>query len=331
VIALGCSPAPAPVDASIGDAGDPLDGLAICEGGVLAWTTLARIEPLARDTDTYRPPPEAMRAGIAAAIAAIAAGDATVAIERAADASYVVCRGEGEEAGLALLRPSTAGTGHATIVIRASGAGLREVILEAPHPVFDVGTLEESVAIFTRISARALLASGTHRCASARPSGCDGVADACGPDAPVRESDMDMAHAVDSTFQAAHVALADTYPATWIVSVHGFEGAGVSVSNGTTGDARLESRVARLARTLTFALDDVTACNATSDPDVIFAARLCGTTNVQGRALHGSAAACTEPAARATDRFVHLEQSRDVRETAASTIADALAEVIDAR
>ncbi len=50
-------------------------------------------------------------------------------------------------------------------------------------------------------------------------------------------------------------------------------------------------------------------------------ARLCGTTNVQGRHLNGASQPCTEAAASASGRFIHLEQSAAVRAQAELVIA----------
>lgn len=301
--------------------------LPVCEEGVMTWLALDHLAPIARDTDAYRPPEAAVREHVSAAIAAVARLDAPTLTLEAVRAGYVACRGADDEADLVLLRPVAPSSGHATIVIRALGAP-RDVILGAPHPLWDVGTAEESATIFARIGARAVVVSGTHRCGSTRASGCDGVADACGTDAPVRESDM--AHAVDSVFHAAHVALASAYADAWFVSVHGFSGPGISVSNGTDDPVSVDARVTRLAVALSTRFDDVTTCNVSGAPGTDPFERLCGTTNVQGRHLNGVAMACTDAATSANDRFAHLEQDRAIRDARADDVADAIAEAFDA-
>ncbi len=145
-----------------------------------------------------------------------------------------------------LWRPARSGTGHALLAVREGEA--RALIIEAPHPFFDTGTLEESTVIFARVRARALLASGTHPCALARPSGCDGTTDACAPDESVRESDM--AHSTNTLFQAACRALAALAPTALVLSMHGMVDPGVSLSDGTTADTHANATIAHFAAAL---------------------------------------------------------------------------------
>jgi hypothetical protein len=67
----------------------------------------------------------------------------------------------------------------------------RNVIVEVPHPIFDVNTPEEGSDIFQGLAARALFIAGTHRCANPdTESGCSGTTTACGGGSiPVRISD----------------------------------------------------------------------------------------------------------------------------------------------
>ena len=55
--------------------------------------------------------------------------------------------------------------------------------------------------------------------------------------------------------------------------------------------------------------------------------RLCGTTNVQGRHLNGSAEPCVDAADAASGRFVHLEQSQSLRQQPV-VVAEAIAAAI---
>ncbi|MDQ3035090.1 MAG: hypothetical protein M3Y87_21975 [Myxococcota bacterium] len=311
-------------DAS-GDGGNDasVTALPACEGGTVhEWLSSELAPPLPRDDDRYRAPAGDARAQLSSAIESLAAGAWGDALTSAAAAGYVLCRGEDAERDLVLLRPAMAESGHATLAIDT--APTNALILEAPHPLWDRHTATESVEIFDLARARAVLISGTHRCGSDRPSGCTGMADACGTDAPVRESDM--AHAVDSMFHAAHLALAAAYPDALVVSVHGFSDDGVSVSNGTTDDTLASSPSARIARALATELPThpITTCNDFGDPDVPRDARMCGTTNVQGRALNDVAMECTERADTASDRFVHLEQTLALRSGHSAEIAAAL-------
>jgi len=245
---------------------------------------------------------------------ASASGDGAAIDAAAADAGYRVCVGEGPQAGLTLFEPLALDEGRARVVVRPAGA---PVILEAPHPRFDTTTLEQSIDLFEALGARALIASGTHRCAGTTPSGCDGTTSACGAPAPYRDSDP--AHQIVSMFHAAHVALSEIFSDAVVVSVHGFGQDGASVSDGTTADVDADAPSARLAAALAARVADVTSCN--DGAGVPVDVRLCGTTNTQGRHLNGSPDACLEPGSTTRGRFIHLEQSRAVRDDRESVIA----------
>lgn len=88
---------------------------------------------------------------------------------------------------------------------------------------------------------------------------------------------------------------------------------GISLSNGTSSPVAADSPVAKLASALVSeGISDVTACN--EGAGVPRELHLCGGTNVQGRYVNESPDACTEGAPAATDRFIHMEQSRAVRD-----------------
>jgi hypothetical protein len=317
-----------PDTATADGAVDPLLALDACADGVLASLTLEHIAPLARDTDSYRPPTAGTRDALSQAIDALALARFGSAVDHATGAGYVICRGVGDEAGLVLVRPAAA-TGNAWLALRLAGA-TREIVIEAPHPIWDADTEVEAVELFARTDARAVLIAGTHRCASDRTSGCTGTADACGIDALVRESDM--AHAIDSTFHAAHGVLALAYPDAWFVAVHGFEGPGASVSDGTNDPTSATSRSARLAIALRTRFgDDVTTCNDFGDASITTEERVCGTDDVQGRLLNGSPAECTAAGSEASDRFVHLEQAPEYRPERTAEVAAAVLEAFEPR
>jgi hypothetical protein len=136
-----------------------------------------------------------------------------------------------------------------------------------------------------------------------------------------------MAHTERSFFQAAHEALAPLFPEHIVISVHGQRRDGVSLSNGTSNDIAVDAPVARLARALSaqFEGELITTCNRYEGARR--ETHLCGSTNTQGRLLNGSPRACTEGASTASERFIHMEQSRAIRaqpEGVAAAIADAL-------
>ena len=212
--------------------------------------------------------------------------------------------------------------GSALVILRAGPAA--PIIIGSPHPLFD-GTLQSGTTLFDALSAQAYVLSQTHRCANGTLSGCDGTTSVCGERGPYPESDM--AHTAVSLFQAAHEALAPLYDQHIFINVHGQRREGVSLSNGTRNDIDPEAPVARLAAALADQLpaERITTCNRYEGDN--FEAHLCGTTNTQGRLLNDSPDVCTEAAQSATDRFIHMEQSRDVRarpQDVAAAIAQAL-------
>lgn len=206
--------------------------------------------------------------------------------------------------------PAIPGFGHAVFAYRPMGGA--PLILEAPHPRYDRTTGAQAVRLFQHLDARLLVVAGTHRCANAAVSGCEGETEVCGTSDGYRESDM--AHAEQSMFMTIHRAFTDRHYDDLVVSIHGMGEPGVSISDGTTLATTATSAVARLAGALreAFPRERITTCNAYEGAKV--AERLCGTTNVQGRHLNGAVInACTSSAYSSTGRFLHLEQSRKVR------------------
>lgn len=256
-----------------------------------------------------------LRASLQAAIA----GDEPAALRAATSADYQLCR----SAALFRWRPLDPGLGRATIVWRSGPA--RGLIVGAPHPEFETNSLDESRRVFEQVEARALIVAGTHRCANPDASACSGTSSVCGASGPYRQSDM--AHVVDSAYHAAHQVLAAAFGDGWVVSLHGMSGVGASLSNGTTAAIAADAPVALLAAALAeqFPSDAITTCN--SYPGASVEERLCGTTNVQGRALNGAAEACTNPGTTPSQRFIHLEQSPDVRK-ARQRVVDAFDAVV---
>jgi hypothetical protein len=212
------------------------------------------------------------------------------------------------------------------MAVRVSGP-VAPLVVEAPHPFFEFETGVEARRIFERAQGRALLMAGTHRCANAAYSSCDGTTGVCSKESE-RYRESDMAHVTESMFQVMHREVTELYSETVAVSLHGFSDDGLSLSNGTTEAATQTAPVARLGEALAeeFPQKRVTYCN--DIPGRTREERLCGTTNVQGRHLNGAARACGSFAASASGRFVHLEQSLSVRQ-ASSRVATAFARWTD--
>ncbi|MDP7112491.1 MAG: hypothetical protein QGH45_11020, partial [Myxococcota bacterium] len=289
--------------------GDAFDLLPLCD--VLAELDPDTFDPPGADSGGYSPPPGFVRDGVAASITALLDGQGEDALGAVEGTSYELCRGGGDESEVALWRPDEPGTGRALVAWRRGPA--RPLIVGAPHGSLELVTLEQAVTAFERLQTRALIVSATHRCANAGATDCDGTTPACGDEEePFRESDM--AHVVESVFQAAHETLAAAHPDHWVLSLHGMDLSGISLSDGTTFDSALGTPVAILGAALmdAFPSEWVTSCNAW--PGAVVEERLCGTFNVQGRMVNGSVDPCAANASLSAGRFVHVEQSATVRE-----------------
>lgn len=263
-------------------------------------------------SEAYLIPDERRRQGILQVVSAVAAGELGTANAIAPQVGYSICRD-----GTAVLIRPTDQTGQARVAMEL--APRTDLIVEAPHPYFDIGTLDESLGFFRSLGPRALIAAGAHRCANTAP-GCSGSSTACGQPAGFRHSDA--AHAVDGTFHAAHIAASALFPDAKVVSVHGYGRRGVGLSDGTKEPVGPTSFVARMAAALqTLGVSPVTSCNPGAGVPV--ETTLCGTTNVQGRHLNGANPACTRFAVRSSGRFLHLEQGLATRGRV-DTVAQAL-------
>jgi len=254
------------------------------------------------------------RAALEDAITAAVSEEVTAAIAAADRADYDLCT----DANRLVFSPRDA-SGRAWAVLDLQGAPLQ---LEVPHPLYDTDTLSEALHLLDRLRARVLLTSGTHRCAALEPTPCAGVSSVC-TGTPEAYPASDPAHATDTSFHALHVAASEAFPEDLVVSVHGMSGDGASLSDGTDATVDADSPVARLATAMTgaFPNEPITTCNPGTEAEVDL--RLCGTTNVQGRHLNGSADPCVETADSGSGRFIHLEQSRSIR-AAPDRVADAL-------
>ncbi len=183
-----------------------------------------------------------------------------------------------------------AGRGWGTLVADPGGD---DVLVEVPHPGFDIKTPQVGVELFRETEARVLLVAGAHRYAWG-------------------DKRSDVAHAPDTAFDAAHEAL---LPTRYVVQLHGFHSGGkgrypeVVLSGGV---APAPAGVKAVYRSMKGAGIDVGLFDGGSR-----FGDLAGTTNVQGIS-----------AREAGSRFIHVELARDLRTQAAdrSRLVQALAE-----
>lgn len=184
-----------------------------------------------------------------------------------------------------------------------------ELVLQAPHPLFDTNTGKQAIHCFTGSSAGALFLSGTHRCNHSLYSPCDGTTTVCeGTSAPYRISDM--AHNVQSIFQKSTEVLCLHNENSVFVQLHGFakktDDPYVIMSNGTriTPDhdplSRIREQLTVIDPVLTFKVAHI---------DLSWS-RLIAFSNTQGRFINGSPDPCYQDATISAGRFVHIEQER---------------------
>jgi hypothetical protein len=257
---------------------------------------------------------DAVEKPFAAALEAAASGDLAAAHRHAGAAGYAVIEAsEGGRRYVLLMESDRAGIGP-TVAVAADP--VRDVIVEAPHPVIDRYSERQASVLFLALGARALVIAGANRCAAKAETPCSGKTRVCGDgNNPYRASDP--AHNPATLFHVAHRIFERRWPQSVVFQPHGFANGGSPVwfviSDGSAekrpGDAMLTGRV-RDALRETLGRERAVSCQ---DPDDrgIKTRWLCATTTVQGRDLNGSADACRSDAPYASGRFLHIEQTYD--------------------
>ncbi len=197
-------------------------------------------------------------------------------------------------------------------------SGTRNLILEAPHPLYDTDSDLVAARVLRETSAKALFVAGTHRCADSEASTCSGTTTVCGSDEAFRISDP--AHFICNFFEAAHEAINDASDPPTFLQIHGFTQSSTEpdaiLSDGVSHTASQSDVVLQLMSNLNTQLatksggDGVASCQSSTSPST----QLCATDNVQGRYTNGSQTdPCTAAATTANERFISLELSYDLR------------------
>lgn len=208
-------------------------------------------------------------------------GNFEQAINQATDLDYELIeytdRGD-ENARNYLLREETPiRKGWGLFVIRIDSAS--NLIIEAPHPHFDLNTPTVTLDLFRALKARALLIAGAHR----------GAKD---------DFSADVAHNPQTIFQAVHETLAES-EGNVILQIHGFASSKhpgypqVVLGNNQTTNSNL---VDDLAAAFVAGNISVGVCDGTSWLD------LCGQTNVQLISTNAGI-------------FIHLELNETIRDS----------------
>ncbi len=206
-----------------------------------------------------------------------------------------------------------------------------KLILQAPHPKFDLNTGDQAAFCFKRLNARALFLSGTHRCNHDTASTCSGKTGVCSNSKEAYRI-SDMAHNTQSIYQQSTQNFNQTYDSGVFVQLHGFAKDAndpyVILSNGTRDEpandyaGRIKSALQQADTSLTFKM---------GHRDTAWD-RLLGFTNVQGRLINGSPDPCNQNAQSSEGRFVHIEQEKSklrADSMAWSTMYQALSNVFE--
>jgi hypothetical protein len=130
---------------------------------------------------------------------------ASLAMEQSYTLSYYVDRGDDYAMSYLLRENRPIEKGWGLYAIRVDSTS--NIIVEAPHPLYDRRTPSLAVDIYRALDARALLIAGAHRNAN-------------------RDGAADVAHAPESIFQSVHLALSHEIQVksgqVIILQIHGF-------------------------------------------------------------------------------------------------------------
>lgn len=250
---------------------------------------------------------------------------------QAQQAGYTLCRSVEHYTAALVWKPKV--TGNAFLALQMftcstedgeSHHGLHDLIIEIPHPQFD-HTRAEAFGVFHQSRAKALIMSGSHRCADGPPSYCTGsIGRAVKTNCAGRDfyTNADVAHSVNNMFWHMHVKLSEiVFPTSIVVSLHSTKQDSFVISDGTSANVDKSTPVAVMGVGLKKHFNGyaIEACNSYEGaPNTRKLSEeeqgICGATNVQGRHLNGSNDPCRqqikvtgEPLV-SSNRFVHIEQ-----------------------
>ena len=206
--------------------------------------------------------------------------------------------------------------------------------IQVPHPVFDTNTDSEGIETFLGMQSKYLLISGTHRKSSETDSTCQ-----------TSYKESDAAHNDEHNFFNVHKVLSQANSETLFIEFHGFGTSTretlwsqcddtnnsllVNLSEGVsdTGTLDDESFMHLLHNELT-SNSSIKSCIYSSSKNTsssdIYTSSLGGTGNTAGRFTNGTANVCSIQATTSSHRFIHIEQSYELRSAERETMIDAL-------
>ncbi|MEP4093353.1 T9SS type A sorting domain-containing protein [Reichenbachiella sp.] len=180
-----------------------------------------------------------------------------------------------------------------------------QLVIQSPHAIKDTNTGLEGVYVFRQTGARAFFLTGTNRCNSSTKTSCSGTTSVCGSGSE-KYRISDVAHNDKSAFQIVTEKLNDA-ESNYFIQLHGFSkkstdpyvimSLGARGVNGTNKLPDIQQALFEQDAVLTFQSSTNTSWT-----------RLLGFTNTQGRYINQSSNPCSNDAAIANGRFIHLEQ-----------------------
>ena len=196
----------------------------------------------------------------------------------------------------------------------------RNIVIEVPHHGFDTGTAEQGARLFLGLAARALLVNKEHRCSDPANTPCSGATSGPCPGNTLRRSDV--AHDERNTFHVLHQHLTGMDPVTKFVQLHGYGDPGepddlddmAEIADGTTTDVNAGSVSVLFASKLDLYVSEPLGVNSCQEAPGTPPSGFCATTNVQGRYTNGSADECTLGTTTLSNRFLHVEQAKGLRD-----------------
>ncbi|MFN0013320.1 MAG: hypothetical protein ACKVU2_02120 [Saprospiraceae bacterium] len=207
------------------------------------------------------------------------------------------------------------GANHWGTYVFSPNAGKPCLSFQAPHPLHDQNTGEQSVYLYRQLDAYHLAVAGAHRCLEPDLTACTGTSGPCREDGFNVISDH--AHNTESVFQKTTDVIADARPTERFLQMHGFGSMTdtmLVISNGTRLTPA-NDRAVQLGNALVAAQP---TWKFTTPHTYLNLNKYMGLTNVQGRLLNNyqpDICLSSSPGGTVTGRFLHIEQAPDVRLT----------------
>lgn len=226
------------------------------------------------------------------------------------------------------LIPSPLANGGGLYIFRPAAS--YNVAIHAPHPKSDTSTNKGAISAFMTSDVRYFLMSGSHRRSHPEPSTCQGFSD-------YRPSDP--VHNTAHYFFMAHKAMEDFDNTIHYIELHGYSGdsydtvvsqcatggnpAVANISETISDDDASEYTLLHTLESVLNTTGDIKACIYSTildtGPNDKYTRYLGGSTNTLARYTNGSPSVCNQAAQLANNshRYLHLEQSWDIRTNAA--------------